>query len=80
MPDRITLTTPDPDLLPLPHPEMLALHATCAKVAHLSGAGEYMNKIVDDMETLDVLVDDGSSKDLLYHALVLTQVVSAESV
>jgi len=80
MPDRITLTTPDPDLLPLPHPVMLVLHPTCAKVAHLSGAGEYINKIVDDMETLDVLADDGSSKDLLYHAVFLAQLVSAEGV
>ncbi|KAF9064412.1 hypothetical protein BDP27DRAFT_1471999, partial [Rhodocollybia butyracea] len=30
--------------LSLPDPALLALHATCAKVAHLSGAGEYIDR------------------------------------
>ncbi|KAF9061758.1 hypothetical protein BDP27DRAFT_1233902, partial [Rhodocollybia butyracea] len=35
-----TFTTSDPSLY-LPDSALLALHATCAKVAHLSGAGGY---------------------------------------
>jgi len=34
----VTFTTPDLVNLPLPSPTYLAIHAACAKVAHLSGA------------------------------------------
>ena len=63
-------TTVDPDKLPLPSPELLALHAACAKVAHLSGAGEYVDRILEDMEQIDVLAYDGTSSDILRHALI----------
>ncbi|KAF9061998.1 hypothetical protein BDP27DRAFT_1484480 [Rhodocollybia butyracea] len=63
-----TLTTPDP-LIPLPDPKLLALHATCAKVAHLSGAGEYVDRVQRDFDRLDVLAEDGGSSDVLFHAL-----------
>ena len=63
-------TTVDPDKLPLPSPELLALHAACAKVAHLSGAGEYVDRIIEDMEQIDVLAYDGTSSDILHHALI----------
>ena len=43
-PDLVTFTTSDPALLPLPSPQLLALHAACAQVAHLSGAREYIDK------------------------------------
>ncbi|KAH8828859.1 hypothetical protein DL96DRAFT_1595805, partial [Flagelloscypha sp. PMI_526] len=72
VPDMITFTTPDATKLPLPRPELLALHGTCAKVAHLSGAGEYVDRILKDLETVDELAADGTSSDLLYHALALT--------
>ncbi|KAI6030005.1 hypothetical protein EDC04DRAFT_2572635 [Pisolithus marmoratus] len=39
-PEYVTFSTPDPEKYPLPNPTYLALHATCAKVAHLSGAME----------------------------------------
>ena len=63
-------TTPDPVKLPLPSPDLLALHAACAQVAHLSGAGEYLDRILEDMEQMDVLAHDGTSSDVLYHALM----------
>ncbi|KIJ15329.1 hypothetical protein PAXINDRAFT_114990 [Paxillus involutus ATCC 200175] len=69
-PDQVTFTTPDPDKLPLPSPDLLALHAACAKVAHLSGAGEYVDRILEDMEQIEVLAYDGTSSDVLYHALM----------
>ncbi|KAK0435626.1 hypothetical protein EV421DRAFT_1834768 [Armillaria borealis] len=34
---RITFTTPDNENLPIPSETLLALHATCAKVAQFSG-------------------------------------------
>ena len=53
------------DVLPPPDPRYLRLHAACAQAAHLSGAGEYINNILRDMETTRVLAKDGSSADLL---------------
>ena len=40
-----------PDL-PLPNPIYLSIHATCCRVAHLSGAGEYIEKILEDLEDI----------------------------
>lgn len=58
--------------LPLPDPRYLALHAACANVAHLSGAGEYIDTIDRDIDTIRVLAKDGSSMSVL--AEVLTRV------
>ncbi|PPQ65717.1 hypothetical protein CVT26_000334 [Gymnopilus dilepis] len=66
---NIVFTTPDEERLPLPDPRYLALHAACARVAHLSGAGEYIDEVLRDLETTGVLAPHGSS-DVLYHALV----------
>ncbi|KAH8801243.1 hypothetical protein DL96DRAFT_1635691 [Flagelloscypha sp. PMI_526] len=71
-PEFVTFTTPDPINLPLPSPDLLTLHGVCAKVAHLSGAGEYVDGVLEDLEHLDVLATDGTSFDLLYHALAST--------
>lgn len=70
LPERITFTTPNHDTLPVPSPKLLALHAACAKVAHLSGAGEYIDKIDRDVEDLGVLSYDGASSSVLDHALL----------
>ena len=63
-------TSPNPLIFPFPSQQLLALHAACAKVAHLSGAGEYIDKFDRDTEDLDILATDGSSFDILTHALV----------
>ncbi|KAJ4464853.1 hypothetical protein C8R41DRAFT_859250 [Lentinula lateritia] len=69
-----TFVTSDPRL-PLPDPALLALHATCAKVAHLSGAGEHIDRVHRDLRRLDVLAEDGGSSDVLFHALYHSSVV-----
>ncbi|KAF4586503.1 hypothetical protein EYR38_010782 [Pleurotus pulmonarius] len=61
----VTFTTSDPRRFPLPSPELLALHAACAKVANLSGAAEYLDKVDSDLEELDVLKENGDSSELL---------------
>ncbi|KAF9064042.1 hypothetical protein BDP27DRAFT_1426261 [Rhodocollybia butyracea] len=43
-----TFTTPDPSIPLLPDPALLALHATCAKLAHLSGVGEHIDQVERD--------------------------------
>jgi hypothetical protein len=69
LPEKITLTTTNPNL-PVPDPELLALHAACAKVAHLSGAATYIEDFDRDVEDLNVLAGDGRSADLLSHAIM----------
>ena len=61
--------------VPPPDPKLLALHATCARVAHMSGAAEFFDKLERDVEETEVLAFDGSSAHLLRnlmspHALI----------
>ncbi|PPQ94170.1 hypothetical protein CVT25_003755 [Psilocybe cyanescens] len=69
LPPVVVFTTPDEYEFPVPDARYLALHAACARIAYLSGTGEYTAKILRDIETVGVLSEDGSS-DVLYHALV----------
>ncbi|KAK0444204.1 uncharacterized protein EV420DRAFT_1768322 [Desarmillaria tabescens] len=72
LPSRVvTFTTPDPKALPLPNPAYLALHAACRRVAHMSGAADYVKNALQEeeevrnrIETMGVLAEDGSSMDL----------------
>ncbi|KAK1228121.1 hypothetical protein PQX77_008856 [Marasmius sp. AFHP31] len=69
-PTEITFAPSERPELPLPSPELLALHAACAKVAHLSGAGAYLDELDRDMEDLCVLANDGGSFSILNNALL----------
>ena len=66
----VTFSTHDPEHLPVPAPELLALHATCCKVAHLSGATEYIDRVYRDAERMGVLASDGTAGDILFYALL----------
>ncbi|KAJ2920985.1 hypothetical protein H1R20_g16109, partial [Candolleomyces eurysporus] len=66
---EVKFTTENPKGLPVPSPEYLALHAACAKVAHSSGATEYIETILRDAEEIRVLAADGSSGEVLAHLL-----------
>ncbi|CAE6458116.1 hypothetical protein ACGC1H_006836 [Rhizoctonia solani] len=68
IPPTVTLTTDTG--LPLPDRRYLALHATCAKVVHMSGAAELIDSILRDREKVKVLSQDGSSADLLDRLLL----------
>ena len=50
---------------PPPNSQLLALHATCARVARMSGAAEFFDKLGWDAEETRVLAFDGSSAHLL---------------
>ncbi|KAK1225519.1 hypothetical protein PQX77_011538 [Marasmius sp. AFHP31] len=65
---EITFTTTSE--LPLPSPDLLALHAACAKVAHLSGAAAYIDELDRDTDDLCVLAHDGGSFSILNNALL----------
>jgi len=68
-PQHVIFTTPHEDKLPVPSPTYLAIHAACAKVAHLSGARECVDKLYRDMEECQTLAPDGSSASMLEHAI-----------
>ncbi|XP_006458873.1 hypothetical protein AGABI2DRAFT_191014 [Agaricus bisporus var. bisporus H97] len=68
--DSVTFSTKYPESLPIPSPELLALHATCCKVAHLSGSAEYIDSVYDDLEEIGVLASDGTSDGLLRFQLL----------
>ena len=57
------------DRLELPDPQLLALHATCARVAHMSGAAEAFDEVEREVEDTRVLASNGSSAHLLDHLL-----------
>ncbi|KAI9507875.1 hypothetical protein F5148DRAFT_980748, partial [Russula earlei] len=66
---RSNFTAGDPEHLPVPSPELLALHATCCKVAKLSGSAEYIDRVYRDADEMDVLAPDGASGDVLSYLL-----------
>ena len=68
-PEIIEFRSHHPDI-PLPNPRYLALHAACSEVANLSGAGDYIEKTLRELEEIQVLSEDGSSADLLKWALM----------
>ncbi|KAK0451949.1 hypothetical protein EV421DRAFT_1703360 [Armillaria borealis] len=73
-PPKITFTTTDPANYPVPSPRYLAIHAACALVSHLSGAGEYIDKMEREREFTTVLASDGGSAPLLERLLSLASV------
>ena len=65
----VTFTTPDPVKLPVPSRTYLELHAACCRVANLSGAGKYIDTILEELENIQVLSQDGTSEEALQYAL-----------
>jgi hypothetical protein len=47
--------------VPPPDPILLALHAICARVAHMSGAAEFFDQLERDAEEMEALALDSSS-------------------
>ncbi|KAF9778920.1 hypothetical protein BJ322DRAFT_1113799 [Thelephora terrestris] len=55
----------------LPNPQLLALHAACARVAHMSGAAEAFDELEREVEETNLLASDGSSAYPLDHLMSL---------
>ncbi|KAF9474041.1 hypothetical protein BDN70DRAFT_765011, partial [Pholiota conissans] len=64
---NVTFSTPDKDKYPLPSSVYLAIHAACAKVAHLSGAAEEIDILYREMEDSKVMSKDGASVEHIEH-------------
>lgn len=54
----------------LPSSALLHLRAACARVAHMSGAAQYMDEYDERAEEMTLLANDGSSANLLEERLV----------
>jgi hypothetical protein len=61
---EVELSSPDPTRLEPPLPELLRLHAACAKVVHASGMAKTIEKWLQDLEKIKVLSKDGSKVEL----------------
>ncbi|KAI0313584.1 hypothetical protein OF83DRAFT_1175544 [Amylostereum chailletii] len=72
VPPFVQWETDNPVERPLPDPHFVAIHASCAMVTHLSGAAEYIERVLDSRENQDtpVLASDGSMADYLCFRLV----------
>jgi hypothetical protein len=68
-PEYVTFNTPDPLKFPVPSADYLSIHAACAKVAHLSGAGACIDKFYRDMDDSTTLDPNGASAEMLEHAI-----------
>lgn len=64
--DKVVRFETSSELLPVPDPRYFALHAACAQVVHASGLGEYIDRIIRDVEKMNVLPEDGSSDALVF--------------
>ena len=79
LPDQVQFNVHDMDLpsfprpaarhLALPSSRYLEIHPACCKVAHTSGAAEYLDRVMRDAEQIGVLAEDGGSADVLSYAM-----------
>jgi len=58
--DRTLFITPEHTIDP-PMPRLLAIHRACCLILHVSGAGEYIDKVLRDREALAAM-SDGSTE------------------
>ncbi|KAK0448787.1 hypothetical protein EV421DRAFT_1999932 [Armillaria borealis] len=70
LPDRVTLKDATGGKIPLPSRRYFQLHDAYAKIAHLSGQGEVVDQLFQDLGDVQVLADDGGSHYLLSLALL----------
>ena len=64
---------PNGGVIEPPSPQMLALHAACAQIAHMSGAVEHLVETFRDTESIPVLTAAPNSANELVHALKKVQ-------
>lgn len=62
--------------VPAPHPHLLALHAACTRIAHMSGAAEHLEEIFRDREDIKEMTEPNAVYELA-RALKAQQLVSS---
>ena len=65
-------TLPNGKKIEPPSPQLIALHAACAKIAHMSGAAEHLEETFRDTEPLPVMTAPNAANELV-HALKKVQ-------
>jgi len=68
-----THTFPDGKKIEPPSPRLIALHAACAQIAHMSGAAEYLEETFRDTEPIPVMTATPNAAGELVHALKKVQ-------
>ncbi|RPD53568.1 hypothetical protein L226DRAFT_613839 [Lentinus tigrinus ALCF2SS1-7] len=76
--DKVTFRScsVDAKVIPAPDPKIIALHAACAKIAHMSGAAEYLRELYRDTDAIAVMTEPNAASELS-RALKTLQTVSA---
>ncbi|KZO90054.1 hypothetical protein CALVIDRAFT_543049 [Calocera viscosa TUFC12733] len=74
MTQPITFTTADPSY-DLPNADYLRLHAICARIAHLSGAGELIDRVYRDSELVSPLRIVDGELEMMYLKAQLQSIV-----
>ena len=67
-----TYTLPNGKEIEPPSPQLIALHAACAKIAHMSGAAEHLEETFRDTEPIPVMTAPNAADELV-HALKKVQ-------
>jgi hypothetical protein len=57
---RVTLRSHD-GRYAAPNPKFLQVHAAVARILHLTGAGEYIEKVLRERKAISYLATDGST-------------------
>ena len=64
-------------VIPAPDPKIIALHAACARIAHMSGAAEHLRELYRDTEHISVMTESNAADELCRALKALQTVFSA---
>ena len=61
--------------IPPPHPRLIGLHASCARIAHMSGVAEHLKELFRDTDMISVMTEPNAAYELT-RALKTLQILS----
>lgn len=74
----MTLTDATGGKIPLPSRRYFKLHDACAKIFHLSGAGDVVEQVFRDIQNVNVLAEDGGSHNLVLGTFIILTIIIKE--
>jgi len=72
--DTFEFVNVDPSLYESVERRLLVIHSSIAELLHVTGAGQVIDRYLQEVEDIQVLSEDGSSVDIL--SMALSQLVS----
>ena len=63
-------------VIPAPDPKIIALHAACARIAHMSGAMEHLRELYRETDDISIMTKPNAA-DELRRALAALQTISS---